>query len=286
MIERARALKRAFVIGHPIGHSRSPALHGHWLSRHGLDASYQAIDVPPEGLTDFLSTMHESGFVGGNVTLPHKETVAALVDLQDEAAIQIGAVNTLWFEGGRLVGGNTDGHGFAANLDQSAPGWDHASGNATAFVLGAGGAARAVAVALAERGFGRVAITNRTAERAESICQHCRVIFSNTDFQPVAWESRAAFLQGTQLLVNTTSLGMTGQPQLELPIDRLPTTAVVNDLVYNPLETELLAMARTRGNIVVDGLGMLLHQAVPGFARWFGVTPVVDEALRQAVLSA
>jgi shikimate dehydrogenase len=279
-------IRRAFVIGHPISHSRSPALHAHWLARHDIAGSYQAVDVSPRDLKTFISTMREAGFVGGNVTLPHKESIAALVYERDETAIRIGAVNTLWLQDDKLIGGNTDSHGFLANLDQSAPGWDQTRSAATALILGAGGAARAVATALADRGISRIAIANRTPERAEALCRHCRAVFPQTVFEMVPWESRAGFLAETQLLVNTTSLGMVGQPPLDLPLGELPEETVINDLVYNPLKTELLSGGLARGNRVVDGLGMLLHQAVPGFARWFGVTPVVDDDLRQAVLSA
>ena len=278
-------LERAFVIGHPIGHSRSPALHGHWLARHRIAGRYEAIDVAPGDLGRFIADLRQNGYAGGNVTLPHKESVAALVDEQDIAAVQIGAVNTLWFDDGRLIGGNTDGHGFVANLDDRAAGWDRAGSNATALILGAGGAARAVAVALAQRGIGRIVITNRTIERADAICSHCRSLFPGTVFEASPWEERSCLLAGTDLVVNTTSLGMAGQPPLDLALDRLGPAAVVNDLVYNPLESGLLAGARARGNRIVDGLGMLLHQAAPGFARWFGITPAVDDELRNAVLN-
>ncbi|MEM8876333.1 MAG: shikimate dehydrogenase [Pseudomonadota bacterium] len=284
--DRAADLKRAFVIGHPISHSRSPALHSHWLARHRISGRYEAINIAPDDLAQFIADLRKNGYVGGNVTLPHKETVAGLVDEQDDSAIQIGAVNTLWFDDDRLIGGNTDGFGFVANLDDQAPNWDEAGTQATALILGAGGAARAVAVALAQRRIGRIAIANRTVERAEAICNHCADLFPATTFQSSPWQDRTELLAQTGILVNTTSLGMAGQATLDLSLDRLHPQTVVNDLVYNPLETNLLAGARARGNRIVDGLGMLLHQAAPGFERWFGVKPVVDAALRNAVLNA
>jgi shikimate dehydrogenase len=277
---------RAFVIGHPIGHSRSPILHGHWLKRYGLNGRYEAIDVAPEDLARFTGAMRESGFVGGNVTIPHKETVSKLVTRMDEAAQQIGAVNTLWFEGDELVGGNTDAHGFLANLDAGAPGWDKNPDAKTALILGAGGAARAVMMALASRKIRRIILSNRTPDRAESLCLHGRASHPHCRFETCEWSDRNTILGRIDLLVNTTSLGMTGNPPLMLEHDRLPSTAVVNDLVYNPLETELLSRARQAGLQTVDGLGMLLHQAAPGFERWFGVAPRVDDDLRKAVLEA
>ncbi len=267
--------RRAFVVGHPIAHSRSPLIHGHWLAQHGLEGTYGRIDVAPDAFEDFLKTMESQGLVGGNVTIPHKEAAFRLVERRDAAAEAIGAVNTVWLEDGRLVGSNTDAYGFAANLDQNAPAWRDAE---TALVLGAGGASRAIIHALRKAGIERILIANRTASRAEDLSNAFGVA-------AIAWDDIAAHLPATGLLVNTTSLGMTGKGDLDLPLDAMPSGAVVTDIVYVPLETPLLARARERGLATVDGLGMLLHQAVPGFERWFGVRPVVDAALRELIVA-
>lgn len=266
---------RAFVIGHPVAQSRSPLLHGHWLRTLGLPGSYEKVDVAPEALPAFVGGLREAGFAGGNVTVPHKPAALALVDEADEAARAVGAVNTVWIEGGRLHGGNTDASGFLANLDAEAPGWDGPNG--LAVVLGAGGAARAVVHGLLGRGF-RVAIVNRTLDTAAAIARA---------FGPRAtahaWDGLPTLLPAVDLLVNTTSLGMAGKPPLALDLGPLNPGAIVSDIVYVPLDTDLLRAARARGHRAVDGLGMLLHQAVPGFARWFGVVPRVTPALRAVV---
>lgn len=267
---------RAFVIGHPIAHSRSPLLHGFWLRSLGLAGSYERVDVAPANLTGFVRSLADAGWVGGNVTIPHKTAVMALVDDLDVDAEAIGAVNTLWLEGGRLVGGNTDAIGFVANLDEEAPGWDDGAGR-RAVVLGAGGAARAVLHGLRRRGF-EVVVANRTEASAVALAARFRG-------EAVAWDRLSARLAMADVVVNTTSLGMAGQPPLRLDLSALHDQAVVCDIVYVPLETALLQSARARGLRAVGGLGMLLHQAVPGFARWFGVTPTVTPALRE-VLSA
>ncbi len=266
---------RAFVIGHPIAHSRSPLIHGHWLADLGLSGSYEKIDIDSSGLPGFLAALSANAFVGGNVTVPHKVAVMALADDVDAAGRAIGAVNTLWREGGRLMAGNTDARGFVANLDAEAPNWDRAPGRAG--VLGAGGAARAVVYALLGRGFA-VDVFNRTPGRVEALAHDF-----GPHVTPRSWTDLQAALADTDLLVNTTSLGMTGQPPLELDLAGLKPAAVVNDIVYVPIETPLLRLARLKGYRAVDGLGMLLHQAVPGFARWFGVTPEVTPALRLLV---
>lgn len=274
------ALKKAFVCGHPIAHSRSPKIHGHWLKRYGIAGSYEAIDVAPEAFADFLASLRQQGFAGGNVTIPHKEAAFAAVARRDAAAELIGAVNTLWFEDGALVGGNTDALGFAANLDEHAPGWTKAG---TAVVLGAGGAARAVIHALKGRGFGDIRVTNRTVSRAEELADR---FGEGVSAHPVA--ATDELLADAGLLVNTTALGMAGKPGgEELPAnpEKLPRHAVVTDIVYVPLETPLLAAARRRGLKTVDGLGMLLHQAVPGFERWFGTRPEVTRELREMIIA-
>lgn len=266
---------RAFVIGHPIAHSRSPLLHGHWLKSLGLPGSYEKIDVAPEALHAFVAGMREAGFVGGNVTVPHKTAMLGLVDEADNAARAIGAVNTVWFEGGRLQGGNTDAFGFMANLDAEAPGWDGSARQA--LVIGAGGAARAVVYGLLDRGLS-VRVANRSSAAAEALAQSfARLPTAH------ALEEVPGLLADTNLLVNATSLGMTGKPSLSIDLSGLGPSATVCDIVYVPLETPLLREARARGLRTVGGLGMLLHQAAPGFERWFGMRPSVTPALRSLV---
>ncbi|RVC58027.1 shikimate dehydrogenase [Mesorhizobium sp.] len=271
------AEKKAFVTGHPIAHSRSPKIHGHWLARYGIDGSYQAIDVAPDDFAAFLNALRDNGFQGGNVTIPHKEAAFALVERRDEAAEAIGAVNTLWFEDGKLWGGNTDAHGFAANLDDYAPGW---AANGPAVVLGAGGASRAVIHALKERGVGDIRIVNRTLARAEELSHRFGAGVSAHGADAVG-----DLLADAGLLVNTTALGMHGNEGLSADPAGLPDHAIVTDIVYVPLETPLLAAARGRGLWTVDGLGMLLHQAVPGFERWFGTRPEVTAELRRMIVA-
>lgn len=268
---------RAVVLGWPVRHSRSPMIHGHWLRTYGIDGSYEHAEVPPDQFAGVVRDFARNGIVGGNVTIPHKEAAFALVDEADAEAAALGAVNTLWREGGRLYGANTDGLGFLANLDEGAPGWEGDRG--VAVVLGAGGAARSVARALGGRGFDRVVVVNRTAARAQSVASLAGPAGRAAGFD-VLWR----WLPSAALLVNATSLGMTGKDPLDVHIGELSGDAVVNDLVYVPLETKLLADARENGNRVVDGLGMLLHQAVPGFERWFGVRPQVTEELRALVV--
>jgi shikimate dehydrogenase len=269
------ARRRAFVCGHPIAHSRSPKIHAHWLARYRLSGSYEAVDVAPGDFEAFVSSLAGGTFVGGNVTLPHKEAAFRAVDRRDDAAERIGAVNTLWLERGLLHGSNTDAYGFAANLDEHAPGWAHAG---TAVVLGAGGAARAVLYALKARGFRDIRIVNRTLERARLLAREFGPAFSA---HPLA--ATGELLGDAALLVNTTSVGMHGEAELPLDLGHLRDSALVTDIVYVPLETPLLAAARRRGLKTVDGLGMLLHQAAPGFERWFGVKPEVTPELRALV---
>ena len=263
----------AAVIGDPIGHSRSPRLHGHWLARYGLPGAYVPLRVTPADLPLALALLPRMGFVGCNVTIPHKEAVLELATTVTPTARRIGAANTLTFAEGGFVADNTDALGFARNLGDSVPGW----APRRAAIVGAGGASRAVIVALQDRGATEIRITNRSPDRARQLAREFGL-------EPVDWADRAAMLDGCDTLVNATSQGMVGQPPLDLSLAALPRTALVTDLIYAPLETPLLAAARARGNPVVDGLGMLLHQAAPGFERWFGHAPQVDASLRQAVL--
>ncbi len=271
------AAKLAGVLGWPVDHSLSPRLHGFWLERHGIDGAYLPLPVRPEAFDPALYALAELGFRGVNVTLPHKERALQACDEVDEAARRIGAVNMITFRERRAIGSNSDGFGFTANLTAGAPTWQ--AGGAPAVVLGAGGAARAVVVALLDAGVSELRLANRTAERATALA----AAFDGR-VRAVAWERRADALEGCGLLVNTTTLGMTGQPPLELGLDKLPGEAVVTDIVYSPLETALLARAKAKGHVTVDGLGMLLHQARPAFEAWFGVEPEVDQALRSFVL--
>ncbi|WP_027169575.1 shikimate dehydrogenase [Mesorhizobium sp. WSM3224] len=271
------AEKKAFVTGHPIAHSRSPKIHGHWLATYGIDGSYQAIDVRPQDLAAFLGSLEESGLRGGNVTIPHKEAAFALVDRRDEAAEAIGAVNTLWLDDGQLWGGNSDWIGFAGNLDQYALGW---AGNGPAVVLGAGGASRAVIHALKQRGVKDIRIVNRTLPRARELADRFGAGVSAHGADAVG-----ELLADAGLLVNTTSLGMHDDATLSADPGGLPDHAIVTDIVYVPLETPLLAAAKARGLRTVDGLGMLLHQAVPGFERWFGRKPEVTPELRRLIVA-
>lgn len=279
-----KTTKIAGVMGWPISHSLSPRLHGYWIDKYGLDADYRAWPVKPEELGETFTRLQrdclaEGGaFRGTNLTIPLKETAFEAVDILDPSAKRIGAVNTVVVgPDGRLTGRNTDGIGFTDSLAEHVEISKLTGG--TAVLLGAGGAARAVAVALADLGMAKIIICNRSAARAETLAGH---IGDMAEAAP--WEARAKLLQGADLLVNCTSLGMTGQPPLEISLDALKNTAIVTDIVYVPLETELLSAAKSRGNITVDGLGMLLHQAKAGFEAWFGVTPEVDAGLRRHVL--
>ena len=273
------SFKKAAVTGHPVAHSRSPLIHGYWLKKYGLDGDYGRVDVAPEAAADFYNVLCDRrASIGANVTVPHKETAANACVWLDDAAKSMGAANTLWLDGdGRLCGANTDGLGFLGNLDQRAPSWDRSPGKAV--VLGAGGAARAIVWALLSRNFTEVNIVNRTAEKARKIADE----FGSKTIAH-SWENLGTTLGETDFLVNTTSLGMTGKPPLVIDLSNLPEAALVNDIVYAPLQTDLLKAAAGRGNPTVDGIGMLLHQAVPGFERWFGVRPEVTDELRALVL--
>lgn len=270
--------KLAGVMGWPIGHSRSPRLHGYWLEQYGIDGAYVPLAVPPDRVEQAIRALPALGFRGCNVTVPHKEVAYRTVDRLDATAKRMGAVNTIVVgEDGALEGRNTDGFGFIENLTSGAPGWKAADG--PALVIGAGGAARAVVASLLDEGAPRVWLVNRTRARADELATDIGGNIETAD-----WVSRETLLEGAALVVNTTTQGMAGQPPLELDLRALPGSAVVTDIVYTPLMTPLLAEARTRGNRVVDGVGMLLHQARPGFAAWFGREPEVTEGLKAAVL--
>jgi len=264
----------ACLIGWPAAHSRSPLIHHYWLRALGISGGYSIEAVPPEGFADFVLHLASRGFVGANVTIPHKERALALT-LPDVRARAIGAANTLWYEGSKLRSSNTDVEGFINNLDASAPGWDATS---DALVVGAGGASRAVVFGLIERGIARLHLANRTFERAQALADQF-----GPKVQPIAWGEIGEVLSRAGLLVNTTSLGMHRQPALKVDVGLLPQRAVVSDLVYVPLETPLLAAAKARGLRTADGLGMLLHQAVHGFELWFGQRPRVTAELRALV---
>jgi shikimate dehydrogenase len=263
--------RAACLIGWPAAHSRSPLIHHYWLRTLGIEGGYTIEAIPPEGFAEFVQHLSRHGFVGANVTLPHKERALAL-SVPDARAKAVGAANTLWYDGDELRSTNTDIEGFIDNLDASARGWD-ATGDA--LVLGAGGSSRAVVFGLIERGIQRVHLANRTMERARALADQ----FGNS-VHAIAWDVINEVLPRAGLLVNTTSLGMRGQPPLELDVALLPSNAIVADLVYVPLETLLLKAARERGLKTADGLGMLLHQAVRGFELWFGQRPQVTAELR------
>ncbi len=273
------AARLAGVMGWPVAHSLSPRLHGYWLRHHGIDGAYLPLPVRPEAFERALDSLAALGFRGVNVTLPHKPAALAACQSVDAVAARIGAVNTIVFEDGKALGSNSDAYGFLEHLRQSLPAWRADAGPAV--VLGAGGAARAVVVALIDAGVPGIRIANRTAERAAALAASL-----DGTLTTVAWPPPRAALVDAGLLVNTTSLGMTGQPPLTIDLSGLPAGAAVYDIVYNPLKTALLAEARRRGHPAVDGLGMLLHQARPGFARWFGVEPEVTEDLRRFLLGA
>ena len=262
-------------MGHPVAHSRSPLIHNHWLKTLGIAGSYELMDLTPGQFPDFIAGLGSNGYVGGNVTVPHKEAAYAAVARRDAAANAIGAVNTLWLADGVLVGGNSDAHGFVANLDETAPGWDVADGRAV--ILGAGGAARAATYALTNRGI-RTALVNRTRARAEEIALHFGALASAHDLHALP-----DLLANADVLVNCTSCGMVGKPPLDIDLGPLLKSAVVYDVVYVPLETPLLAQARRRGLRIVDGLGMLLQQAGYGFQKWFGAKTTVTPALRALI---
>ncbi|MBW8638343.1 shikimate dehydrogenase [Hoeflea sp. WL0058] len=269
----------AFVAGFPVAHSRSPMIHRYWLELYRIDGGYDAIEVRPEAFAQFLQDLAagRTGFIGGNVTIPHKEAAFRMADFADELATELGASNTMWMEDGRLCAMNTDGYGFAANLDQAAPGW---KAGKTAAILGAGGASRAVIQTVRDSGFTTIHVVNRTLERARELADR----FGDAVFaHPLP--ALKEVVEQADLFVNTTSLGMSGEnPLPPLYLDRLAADAVVTDIVYVPLQTPVLEQASKLGLRTVDGLGMLLHQAAPGFEKWFGKRPEVTEELKAMIV--
>ncbi len=274
-----KAIKAA-VIGHPIGHSKSPLIHNYWIEKYGLSGSYEAVDIACENLKAGVENLRDKGFAGFNATIPHKEALLDLCDTLDDTARACGAVNTVVFKDGKIRGYNTDAFGFITNIRAAAPDFDFAKGPAT--VIGAGGAARAVLFGLIEAGVPKIRLANRTRAKAEALVQSLDP--QQKVIETLDWDQRHAALDGANFVVNTSSLGMDKQPALELSLDDLPPAALVTDIVYSPLETDLLKNAKARGNQTVTGIGMLLHQARPAFEKWFGVLPDVDETLQERVL--
>lgn len=269
---------KAGVIGHPITHSKSPIIHQYWLDEYHISGSYEAIDIAPDNLAAEIQRLMAEGYSGFNVTVPHKQAVMALCDGLDETAQKIGAVNVVVIRNKKLFGQNTDAFGFIQNIMTSQP--DFSCDGKTAFILGAGGAARAVIYGLLQAGISRIKIANRTIEKAEELKE-----FAPDKIDIIDWEDRSKALMDVDLLVNTTSLGMMGKPILEIDLSALPTGALVNDIVYAPLMTDLLVAAEKRGNKIVTGIGMLLHQARPAFAAWTGTMPEVTKELEAQVLT-
>lgn len=265
----------AGVMGWPVSHSLSPRMHNHWLEQYGIDGAYVPLAVAPEHLAEAVRALPKLGFAGWNVTLPHKEAMLRLVDELDPLARSVGAVNTVIVQkNGRLLGKNTDVYGFIENLNRQQPEWKR---DGKAVILGAGGAARGVVAGLKQEGVSNILLTNRTREKAEALATEMK-----TDV--LDWQEKESALTECDLLVNTTSLGMQGQAPLELSLEAFPKTGIACDIVYTPLMTPLLQAAQVRGNRIVTGLGMLMHQAVPGFSAWFGSEPNVDNTLEQLLL--
>lgn len=271
-------VKKAGVIGHPVNHSKSPLIHNHWIAEHGLQGDYKAIDIAPNVLEAGVTTLIDEGYAGFNVTIPHKQAIINLCAEIDDVARAIGAVNTVTIQNRKLYGSNTDAFGFIQNLKSSDP--DIKFGKEKIVVLGAGGAARAIVYGLMQEGAENILITNRTEEKSYDIQK------MNPDVIHVGdWEKRSELLEGASLLVNTTSLGMRGKDELEIDLSLLPKDAIVTDIVYVPLMTDLLLQAKERGNPVVTGIGMLLHQARSAFQKWFDVLPEVTRTLEEKVLA-
>lgn len=283
MLSKSATIPKAIIIGRPVKHARSPLIHAFWLEELGLAGTYERADVMPGAVAAFLRELPARGFVGGNVTVPHKEEAFAACDVVSDVARAVRAVNTFWFEDGKLCGDNTDGSGFVAHLDQTYPGWD--SFHPRILLLGAGGAARGLLMPLLDRAPAAILLANRSKDRADVLVSDILKARTDAPVSSVDWDEREGALADVDLLINTTSLGMSGQPALELDLARLKPSAVVADIVYVPLETPLLAAARVRGLRTLDGLGMLLHQAAPGFQRWFGQKPVVTNRLRDHLLA-
>jgi shikimate dehydrogenase len=267
----------AGVVGFPVSHSKSPRLHGHWLAKYGIEGYYVPLHVAPNNLANTLKSMQNMGFVGCNVTIPHKEAALALAQHVTDAARRIGAANTLLFKDGEIFADNTDGIGFIENLRQNAPNWRADTG--PVLVIGAGGAARAILVALLDAGAPEIMLSNRTAERSSALAAEFGL---RVKAQP--WEKTELLLPQAAMLVNTTALGMTGKEAFPFSLKGLPSDALATDIVYTPLDTSFLQAARAQGCVTVDGLGMLLHQAAPGFARWFGKMPEVTDETRRVVM--
>lgn len=278
MIDKEKII--AGVIGDPISHSLSPRLHGYWLNKYNINGEYNAFHVSSAELPAFIKSLRENDIAGVNVTVPHKESVLKLVDEIDEKAKKIGAVNTVYFKKDKIIGSNTDGLGFLTHLKQSTKTWKAESGPAV--IIGAGGAARAILVSLLDDDVPEIRLTNRTKERAENLAAE----INDHRIRVVDWKERNDALRDAALLVNVTTLGMSGQKPLELSLEKLPNNASVYDIVYSPLETSLLKKARSRGNETIDGLGMLLHQAAPGFYKWYGIMPEVNQDLKDHMLKA
>jgi shikimate dehydrogenase len=272
----AAGMKRSCIIGWPVDHSRSPLIHGYWLSHYGLEGEYTREPVPTEDLETFLISLRARGYVGCNITIPHKERAAEIVTPADPLTRKLGAVNTVYYEGDELIGTNTDVFGFAASLRASVP--EISLPGVEALIFGAGGASRAVIASLLREGTRRVYVCNRSPARAKNLARTF-----GPQVEPLDWHRAAETMAGVDLLVNATSLGMSGKPELDVSLETLPRHAVVCDIVYVPLETSLLKRARLRGHRIVDGLGMLLHQAQPGFAKWFGIQPEITPELRSLV---
>ncbi|AGF75161.1 shikimate dehydrogenase [Bartonella vinsonii] len=275
-----KTIPRAFVVGTPIYHSKSPKIHNFWLKHYNLQGEYLAQEVSSEEFRDFVTSIRKRGFCGGNVTLPYKQEAFHLAHHKDNVATMIGAVNTLWYEGNKLCATNSDAYGFSANLDDFIPDW----GGETALVFGAGGAARAVLYALKRRGFERIFLLNRTKKRADDLAE-----YFGKPVEVYDWHRAGEILDQADLIVNTTSVGMANPHEKEsnfffCDFDKTKATALVTDIVYTPLRTPFLQQAKAHGLKIVDGLGMLLHQAVPGFERWFGIRPQVTKALRTEIL--
>lgn len=269
----------AGVVGSPIAHSKSPKLQSHWLNTYGIAGYYVPMDVAPEDFERVIRALPKAGFVGVNVTIPHKERAISMADIVSDTAAKIGAANTLIFHAdGKIEADNTDGYGFIANLKQGAPKWQACDG--PAMVFGAGGAARAIVYSLLQEGAPEIILTNRTYARAKALQKEFGVRVTLVD-----WDAAPSHVSRATTVVNTTSLGMTGNPAFNVPLNDLQPQAVVTDIVYSPLRTEFLKTAEAAGCVTVNGLGMLLHQAVPGFERWFGQKPEVNEALRALVLA-